>query len=132
MGASNGGYLSAADIAAAADREYADYDVPEWGGKVRLSGLPALEGMEFTVLASQNKLNEVQMIRVLAMSLVDANGALLYGTVEAGVKALAGKAFAPINRLWPEVLKLSGLQREAAAELGKASETTLPGGSSTA
>lgn len=127
-----GDYLSKAQILSIDDFEYADVDVPEWHGKVRVRNLSGEEGDELQSLATdeQNVTNIRFAVQICCLGCVDEKGSRLFVEGEKDVEALARKSMAALFRVAERIAALSGISKEGRAEVGKGSEKT-PAGAST-
>jgi hypothetical protein len=113
-----GGYLSREAILEADDLGFADVDVPEWGGKVRIRALSGTERDKFEASIAGNgkriRLDNVRAKLVQACA-VDVEGNPLFGTAD--VVALGRKSAAGLDRVFEACKKLSGLSEEDVDEL---------------
>jgi hypothetical protein len=108
--------LSRDEILAAVKTRAEDYtsvDVPEWGGQVLLRRLSAADA-ERSGLTSGDDTDE-QVARVLAMSVVDEEGNLLF--TEDDIKELAKIDVGVAAQVFTTAVKINGLGSE---ELDKA------------
>ncbi len=118
----NGGYLSKEAILAA-ELAFEDVAVPEWGGTVRVREMTAAEREQFAqTYARRDKAAEegrefsIQGALV-AMCVVDANGARLFSDDEVAVLAL--KSGVAIDRIYDVAYKLSKIGSGATDEIAK-------------
>jgi hypothetical protein len=100
--------LSAADIAAVVDREEKVFEVPEWGGAVKLKALSLLQRNQ--LMAECTKPGSAEMD---AQKLV--RKLCIYGVTEPVLteELLNERAFAVVDRIAQAVLSLSGMHKEA-------------------
>lgn len=111
-------YLSKAQILASVDRRFDEVPVPEWGGKVRIAEMSALERSRFEVEAyagvAEGKPVDMARYRIhLAVhSIVDENGAAVFTAED--VEALGAKSYAALDRVSQAAAKLNGLMKEGA------------------
>ena len=103
-------------ILGAQDLGHEDYDVPEWGGAVRLRAMSGAERENLSRI-TDGKDNFELLCHMLAASLVDEDGALLF--TAADVDALKRKNGAVVKRIVDRVLVLNGLSEEGVSELEK-------------
>ena len=99
--------LSAGDIATALDRTEELYDVPEWGGAVKLRPLSLAQRDELTQLSTTDgKTDGQKIVRLL----------VLYGVSEPPLTddILKEKAYAVVDRIANKIMQLNGLNQEAA------------------
>ena len=111
------GLLSRDAILAAPDIETEDVHVPEWGGTVRVRGLTAKQrdtfeaGLLVTKGQGRNATQAVSLAnaraRLVALSVVDADGAPLFTTAD--LFALGEKSGAAIDRVFAVASRLSGI-----------------------
>lgn len=125
----NGTYLSKDAILKAMDLEYRDVAVPEWGGTVRIREMSAGDRQRFTMLdAARVKAHEngEQTMGVeatiVSLSLVDASGARLFTDEE--IVELERKSSHALKRVYAVAMEISAIDRKAAEEVAKNSETS--------
>lgn len=101
-------FLTREQILAAQDRRFADVDVPEWGGKVRISSLTATQAQLFHALNVRRQAGEnVDALGfMVAASVVDADGNALFSS-EKDLPALGKKGPEAIARIATEAMKLN-------------------------
>jgi hypothetical protein len=118
--------LTAEQIIAASDIETEAVDVPEWGGKVFIHGLSAIEvdryNRSLVVMDGKGNTTVGRLDNVRASlvvrCLVDENGERLFDDQHA--RELGKKSSAVIQRLWEVARRLSRMddtQEEAEAEV---------------
>jgi hypothetical protein len=98
--------LSAGDIATALDRTEELYDVPEWGGAVKLRPLSLAQRDELTKKSTVNgQTDGATIVRLL----------VVYGVVEPVLTddILKEKAYAVVDRIAKKIMELNGLTQEA-------------------
>lgn len=106
-------YLGKAEILAAADLQYDDVSVPEWGGTVRVRGLTGRERDAFEAAVTSAKGKDVKLnlqnvrARLVALSVVDADGARIFD--ERDIGALGEKSAQALERVFQAAMRLSGL-----------------------
>lgn len=106
-------YLGKAEILAAADLQYDDVAVPEWGGTVRVRGLTGRERDAFEAAVASAKGKDVKLnlqnvrARLVALSVVDADGARIFD--ERDIGALGEKSAQALERVFQAAMRLSGL-----------------------
>lgn len=103
-------------------------DVPEWGGSVCIRRLSAAEADATGLAATRDERDPNVVPRVLAASLADADGELLF-TVD-DVEALAHADMAVAARVFGEIIKANGLSSPELDEAMEAFASAQPGPSS--
>lgn len=71
-------FLTKQQIIEAQDRRYAEVDVPEWGGKVRLTSLTADQQMKHEQMVKKGDTKVNPLTSMLAASIVDEKGELIF------------------------------------------------------
>lgn len=136
--------LGREDILKADDLVSRELDVPEWRGRVRIRALSSEERDEFeasmwttepdpkdpTKMVTKRSLKNARA-NLVAKCLVDQAGRRLFPD-EKDVVLLGRKSGKALDRCFDVALELSGLSKEAQAELGKDSGGTPPDSSSSA
>ena len=110
-------YLNAESILAAEDFMFAEVDVPEWGGKVRVR---SLSGSQRTMIkkAVENKDTDDLEELITVMSVVDDDGKRILQRKQ--IPQLKEKSTAPISRIAQKVMEISGISNpEMAIEEAK-------------
>jgi len=110
--------LSASDISSALDRTVEVYDVPEWGGAIKLRPLSLAQRDELTAQSTVNGQTDGQkIVRLL----------VVYGVAEPVMTEalLQDKAFAVVDRIAKRIMALNGMGTEQEAGL-TASRTFRP------
>lgn len=109
--------LSKQQIFEADDLEYKEVDVPEWGGSVRLKSLTGSERDKYESSLQRIGKNGQPVpdivnarARLIALTAVDENGNRVFSDNE--VLKLGTKSSKPIDRLFEESSKLSGISQE--------------------
>lgn len=99
--------LSKEQILGARDHQIREVDVPEWGGTACVRSLSGAsrDRIEAAFMANQT---EGLKALVVAMSLCDADGNLLFGVDEA--EQLQEKSGAVLDRLFEAAWEISGLK----------------------
>jgi hypothetical protein len=111
--------LTKAAILASQDLKHENIDIPEWGGVVRLRTMTGAErdAFEARSIQTHGDKREVDMsnfrARLVAQTLVDENGALLFNENE--ITALGGKSAAALDRCFEAAQRLNGIGRTAEA-----------------
>ncbi len=110
-------YLSADQILATDDRKYAEVEVPEWGGTVRLATMTAQQRDQYEYALANRKEDDTQApsmrATLVAACAVDENGALLFTAQQ--VEALSAKNASALNRLWHKCLEINLMRKQDAA-----------------
>lgn len=115
------GYLKRDAILAAADLQFEDVQVPEWGGTVRVRGMTGEErdAWESALLEarSDDKKQNARNVRATLVSLtvVDENGQRLFA--EADIPALGKKSVKALQRVYNVAQRLSRISPEDLKEL---------------
>lgn len=128
--------LSRDQILAADDRPSEEIDVPEWGGAVRVRGLSGQGRDEYfasmTVVRKPGERPSMDTAnataKLVARCIVGEDNEPMF--TQSDVHALGELSGIALDRVFTVAQRLSGLSEEDMAELGKASEPT-PNGSST-
>lgn len=129
--------LDKAAILGASDLKTVDVAVPEWGGTVRVRTMTgadrdAFESSLVTIAEDGARKPDMSNYRakLVAMTLVDPDGKLMFGVDEIG--HLAGKSAAALQRVFEAAQKLNGLGEGADEAAVKNSEAGLSEGSTSA
>jgi hypothetical protein len=115
--------LSRVAILNAADMEYAEVEVPEWGGTVRLRSITAGERDAFEASCIQQRGDERRInmrnlrAKLIVLCAVDEDGNRLFGDDD--LHALAKKNARPLDRLFDAAQKLCGLSKEDVTKLAE-------------
>lgn len=126
--------LAKEDILAVSDLKTQDVEVPEWGGTVRvrmMSGTDrdAFESSMVTIDAEGKRKPDLKDMKakLVALTLVDEAGNLMFGAAEVG--HLAAKSAAALERVFTVAARLNGIGAAAEDEAVKNSEAALSGSS---
>lgn len=109
--------LDKASILAADDRPSVELDVPEWGGRVRISAMSALQRDRYEMLLVDSKSNGTNVsIRaaLCASCIVDEQGQSLFAADD--VAALEQKSGAALGRVFDAAMKLNKIGEKAVEE----------------
>lgn len=98
-------YLNAEQILAADDFRYAEVDVPEWDGTVRIKSMTANQ-RDILSRAIKDKGESEAAELMLVMCVVDENGKRIFERNH--IEALKRKSVAPISRIVTAIGNLSG------------------------
>jgi hypothetical protein len=128
--------LTAEQILAASDIETEAVDVPEWGGKVFIHGLSAVEvdsyNRSLVVMDGKGntKVGRLENVRasLVVRCLVDEDGERLFQDHQA--KQLGAKSSAVIQRLWEIARRLSRMDDEQEEAEVEAFDAAQDGGNS--
>lgn len=96
-------------ISAVKDFKIKQFEVPEWGGSVYLRTLNVDEANIFSKLIGDGEIQKFShetMATVLALSLCDKEGDLLFKNHGEGSQVLRKKSAAVVSRLFSDMLKL--------------------------
>lgn len=116
--------LSKEQIQAAEDLQVEDFDVPEWGGTIKLIDLSAgqRQEIEFRCAKSTAQGSPVSIrtlkVAVCSMVMVDDDRKPMFTEVEAE-KTLAGKSAAVIDRIFNRACERGGLLKKDVEALAK-------------
>lgn len=126
--------LSRKQILDTSNEEYAELNVPEWAGTVRLRALKACERDRFEADSFQGRGEDAQVnlvnmrARLVAMCLVDDHGKRLFTNDEA--EALGDKLARPMNRIFTKCQQMNGMTKEDIDFFAKSSSMTTGSSSS--
>lgn len=113
-------YLTREAILAADDTKFAEVDVPEWGGTVRIRTITGTERDKFEAFRD-NALKRGSDIGatayLVAMAICDENGKPIFKPED--MVALGAKNRAPLDRIYAEMCKLNGLSAAAVEDAEK-------------
>ena len=121
--------LSREAILKADDYQVVDVEVPEWGGTVRLRSITAAERDRFeqSLLVQRGNKREVNMrnarAKLVVLCAVDDKGNKLF--TDEDIKILSAKSAKPLDKLFEEAQKLSGLSESDVEELTEDLDETL-------
>ncbi len=99
--------LSLSDIAQVVDRQEQVFEVPEWGGAVKLKALSTLQRDQMLAASTvDGKMDGQRLVRMLC----------IYGVSEPVLTedVLAERSFAVVDRIATAVMALSGMDKGAA------------------
>lgn len=100
--------LSKEQILAAKDWTSEVVAVPEWGGDVHIRAMSGADRDEFTkAIGEQREVGKFEA-SLLALTLADEHGALLFTLEE--VETLRGKSAAVLDRLASEAMRVNGMK----------------------
>jgi len=122
--------LTKEQILQADDLQTETVPVPEWGGEVTVSAIPAFERDRFeqeVAAVGKGKIVENLRARLVARCLVDENGNKLFEASD--VVHLGKKSAKVVNRLFEVCQKINGFSDDDIEELEKNSEQTQDGDS---
>jgi len=111
--------LNKDQILKALDLPFRDVDVPEWGGKVRVSTMTAAARDSFeqsiyeTIDGKPVLKHENFRAKLLSRALVDENGERLFGEDDFDVEALGAKSAKIIQQLFDIAQELNGTSKAA-------------------
>jgi len=111
--------LSAAQILAATDLKYADVDMPEWGGIVRIRVLTGRERntLERETTGSDGKVTPLFREKLLVRCLCDESNKPLFQPEQ--VSALSEKNGVAINKVFEAAMRLNGFTKDTVEDLEK-------------
>ena len=123
-------FLTAEQILAADDMQFVDVDVPEWGGKVRVTSLSAKSRDEYEsslVLFGPDGSSEAALdnlrAKLCTVCMVNENGERLF--LDAAVDALGQKSCAALDRVFEVAKNLNRIGVKEIEELVKNSDETI-------
>ncbi len=106
------GVLDKAAILSADDRPAVEFDVPEWGGVVRLKPWSVADQMAFEdVAADTGEGSRTAFAYAVMLSVVDADGARVFGKKD--VPALMDKGAGPLVRVFRKISDINRLGEDA-------------------
>lgn len=114
--------LSKDAILSADDRRYAEVNVPEWGGSVRLRSLSGTERDRFEASFQETKGKAAKdnmenfRARLVALCAVDEEGKLLFSNRQE-VILLGNKSVAALQRLFDKCNEMNGISEQDVEEL---------------
>lgn len=117
------------------DDQYAEVEVPEWGGSVRVRSIGAAERENLlrssvTVEGKSRKIDTpVMRVKIVWLSVVDESNKRMW-TTKAELEALGQKNAASIDRIADVALRLAGITDDTDDDEGKAPSSTTPSDSS--
>jgi len=110
--------LSKAAILAADDKKMVDFDVPEWGGAVKLRVMTGTERDRFEgEFVGGNKNVDMVRAKLVAKCLCDEEGNRLF--TEQEIPSLGEKSAAVLDRLFSECMKLNRFSKSDVEDLAK-------------
>lgn len=109
-------------ILAASDWAYDEFEVPKWGGMLRIRALSAGERLQLSKEATNGELEGEQAFRfftrVIALSVVDAQNRLVFDA-QADHEALLSKDWDTLTFVANRIMQFNGMGADAAEELAK-------------
>jgi len=110
--------LSKDAIVSANDKKMVDFDVPEWGGSVKLRVMTGTERDRFeSEFVGGNKTVDMVRAKLVAKCLCDDDGKRLFEEKE--IPQLGEKSAAVLDRLFTECMKLNRFTKDDVEELAK-------------
>jgi hypothetical protein len=110
--------LSKEAILKADDKKMVDFDVPEWGGAVKLRVMTGTERDRFeSEFVNGNKSVDMVRAKLVAKCLCDEEGKRIFS--EAEIPTLGEKSAAVLDRLFSECMKLNRFSKEDVDDLAK-------------
>jgi len=116
-------YLTKAEILAADDAKFAEVDVQEWGGKVRVRTISGTERDQFDEYQDTVGKKGVRLgtrAFFCAMTICDETGKRTFDPKD--VESLGKKSIAALDRVFTVSLRLNGIGNDAIEERGKNSQ----------
>ncbi len=105
-------YLSVESILSAEDFQYADVEIPEWGGTVRVRSLSGGQRSVITQKVQARETDDLEELLVV-MACVNEDGNRIFTNQD--IPALKKKSNAAISRIAKKVMEVSGIGAEQAA-----------------
>lgn len=110
--------LDKAAILAVDDKKMVDFEVPEWGGSVKLRVMTGTERDRFeSEFVGGNKSVDMVRAKLVAKCLCDADGKRLF--TEQEIPSLGEKSAAVLDRLFTECMRLNRFTKGDVDELAK-------------
>lgn len=105
-------FLTAESILKAEDFSYAELEIPEWGGSVRLR---SLSGGQRSIINQRVQARDLENLEEMltVMGCVDEDGNRIFTNKD--IDALKKKSNAPITRIAKKIMEISGIGTETAA-----------------
>jgi len=115
------GYITSAnEILAKDDFTYAEIDVPEWGGTLRLRSLSGAQRTIITARAQKNKVTGDGLYeQLIIMSAVDEDNKLIFDEKQ-HLEMLKMRNSAITKKIGEKVLEISGFKPDAESDLESA------------
>lgn len=108
--------LTKEQIFAADDLKYADVDVPEWGGKVRVRIMTGRQRQQFQAAYLGKKgMDETFMERLILATTIDGDGEPMF--TEKDLEALGKKSSLALNKVFEAAARLNGMTQESVEEI---------------
>lgn len=114
------GYLSKSQILGSTDSSFAEVDVPEWGGVVRVRAISGGDRDAFEASLQKSKGGvDLRNLRakLVVLCAVDDKGDRLF--TDAEIPSLAAKAAKPLDRVFDVCLSHNGFKQSDLEELQK-------------
>jgi len=100
--------LTKDQIIQADDKRFADVEVPEWGGSVRIKTMSAKDRQQFqSSISTKGKVADDFMERLIICCLVDDKGKQIFE--QADIKLLSDKSSVAINKIFSAAVELNGM-----------------------
>lgn len=110
--------LSKSDILGVDDKKMVDFDVPEWGGSVKLRVMTGTERDRFeSEFVNGNKSVDMVRAKLVAKCLCDEKGQRLFSETE--IPQLGEKSAAVLDRLFTECMRLNRFSKDDVDDLAK-------------
>lgn len=122
-------FLSLQQIKESKDEKFAEIDVPEWGGTIRIGSITAGEMIDFAE-SNDGPAKKTAGLRLIVKSLVDEDGNRIGD--DALLQDLKKKDSAVCSRITDAILELNGLGEEAKKKRKNASGEATTAASPTA
>ena len=105
-------FLTAESILKDEDFSYAELEIPEWGGSVRLR---SLSGGQRSIINQRVQARDLENLEEMltVMGCVDEDGNRIFTNKD--IDALKKKSNAPITRIAKKIMEISGIGTETAA-----------------
>jgi len=100
--------LTKDQIIQADDKRFADVEVPEWRGFVRIKTMSAKDRQQFqSSISTKGKVADDFMERLIICCLVDDKGKQIFE--QADIKLLSDKSSVAINKIFSAAVELNGM-----------------------
>jgi len=116
------GLLNRETILAAIDWSYEEFEVPKWGGTLRIRALSAKERLQLAAEVSGEEVKGQEAFlffaKVVCLSVVDGDGTPVF-ELERDYDGLMSKDWDTLTMVANRIMEFNGMSADAAKELGK-------------
>lgn len=106
--------LTAEQILEVKDLNEKDIEVKEWGGSIKIREFTAKQRQEFTKAFAEDIASDEALVKIVSLAAIKEDGSPLF--TEEQAQQLKEKSGVILERLAEEVLKLNGLNQNAAKD----------------